>query len=97
MLESQYQKRLIDKLRVMFPGCYILKNDSSYLQGIPDLVIFFEDRWAFLEVKAYKGAPVQTNQPFHVDALDRMSFARFIYPENEEAVLHDLQQAFTAC
>jgi hypothetical protein len=94
MKEADYQAQLIRKLKRMFPGCVILKNDTDYLQGIPDLVILFLNKWAMLEVKAYEAAPEQPNQRWYVDMLDSMSFAAFIYPENETEVLYDLQRAF---
>lgn len=78
----------------MFPGCVILKNDSAYLQGIPDLVIFYGDRYAFLEAKASETSKIQVNQPYYVELLNRMSFAAFIYPSNEEEVLDALGRAF---
>lgn len=93
MLERDYQSKLIKKLERMFPGCVILKNDSSYLQGIPDLVIFHGARYAFLEVKASEDSPTQANQPYYVELLGRMSFAAFVYPENERLVLRELRAA----
>lgn len=96
MKESEFQKRLIKKLELLYPGCVILKNDSSYLQGIPDLVIFYNDRWAMLEVKANAKSPVRVNQPYYVETLNRMSFASFIYPSNEEEVLDGLETALRA-
>jgi hypothetical protein len=51
MLESKFQANLIKEIKTTFPGCVVLKNDSSYLQGIPDLSIFYKDKWAMLEVK----------------------------------------------
>jgi hypothetical protein len=96
MTESAYQKRLIEKLGRMFPGCVILKNDSSYLQGVPDLVIFYEDRYAFLEVKVSATAKEQPNQRNYVRMFNNMSFAAFIYPENEKAILDGLQRSFEA-
>lgn len=93
MRERDYQARLIKKLKRRFPGCVILKNDPQYLQGILDLSIFYEQRWAMLEVKASVNAPRQPNQDYYVEMLNEMSFAAVIYPENEEEVLHDLQQA----
>lgn len=96
MLESRYQALLIKRLRLMFPGCIILKNDTDYLQGIPDLLILWQNYWAMLEVKSHANAEQQPNQDWYVATLDEMSFAAFIYPENEEEVLHDLQQAFRA-
>lgn len=94
MLEKDYQASLIKKLRVLFPGCVILKNDSDYMPGVPDLLVLHRDRWAMLEVKAYRDAPQQPNQEFYVRELDKMAFAAFIYPENEEEVLRGLQQTF---
>ena len=94
MLESTYQARLIKKLYRMFPGCIVLKNDTDYMQGFPDLLILFESMWAVLEVKSRENAPQQPNQEYYVNLLDDMSFAAFIYPENEEDVLYGLQQAF---
>jgi hypothetical protein len=93
-LESDFQKSLLADVRVMFPGCVILKNDSGYQQGIPDWLILWNDRWAVLEAKAFANAEKQPNQPWWVDHLDEMSFAAFVYPENKETVLYDLQQAF---
>lgn len=93
-LESKFQAQLIKDLKDLFPGCIVLKNDPNYLQGIPDLCIFFLDRWAMLEVKKNANARHQPNQDYYIDKMDNMSFARFIYPENKEEVLHELQFAF---
>jgi len=92
--ENQYQKKLIKRLEHMFPGIVILKNDPGYQQGILDLVLLYRDRWASLEVKRSADAPVQPNQNHFVKQFDDMSFASYIYPENEEEVLIALQQAF---
>lgn len=94
MPESLYQRRLIKRLQELFPGCIILKNDSGYLQGVPDLIILYGEHWATLEVKAGPHAPVQPNQQYYVDVMDDMSFSAFIHPLNEEDVLYDLQCAF---
>lgn len=93
MLERYYQAELIKKLRRKFPDCVILKNDSDYMQGVPDLTILHEKRWAMLEVKASGDAPVQPNQAYYVEKLNSMSYAAFIYPENEEEVIRELQRA----
>ncbi len=96
MLESTYQGKLIVKLRKLFPGCIILKNDTSYMQGISDLTVLWFNAWALLEVKASATAPMQPNQDYYVDQAAEMCFGAFIYPENEEEVLDALQQAFGA-
>ncbi len=94
--ESQFQARLIKRLKEMFPGCIVLKNDSSYIQGIPDLTVLWKDKWALLECKKESEARKQPNQPYYIAKGKEMSFGAFIFPENEEEVLHDLQQAFRA-
>lgn len=94
MLESQFQSKLIKELKKLLPGCIVMKSDSGYLQGIPDLLILFNDKWAALECKQHAGAKKQPNQEYYVGKMDEMSFSRFICPENKEEVLHDLQQSF---
>lgn len=92
MRESQYQRQLIQKIKVMLPGCHVQKQDAK--QGLPDLLILYKDRWAMLEVKASFDAPTRPNQPHYVKKFNTMSFAAFVYPENEEEVLLDLQRSF---
>lgn len=92
--ERDFQASLIKELKVRFDGCMVLKNDSSYIQGIPDLLVLFNDRWASLEVKRSSSASHRPNQEYYVGLMDEMSFSRFICPENKEEVLHELEQAF---
>lgn len=94
MLESSFQANLIKELKELFPGCMILKNDANYIQGIPDLLFLYKDRWATLECKKSKEATRQPNQKYYVALMDDMSFSRCIYPENKEEVLHEMEQAF---
>lgn len=92
--EGTFQADLIKELKDIFPGCMILKNDPDYIQGVPDLLILYNDRWAMLECKRDKFAKHRPNQDYYVNKLDRMSFASFIFPENKEEVLHALQRSF---
>lgn len=94
MKENGFQSNLIRELKRLFPGCVILKNDPNYLQGFPDLTILYRDRWAVLECKRSANEAHQPNQDFYVDMLNGMSYSAFIYPENKERILYDLQQAF---
>lgn len=94
MLENKYQAGLIKRIKLLFPGCIVLKNDPTYIQGIPDLLVLYNKRWAVLEVKKNKTASHRPNQDFYVDKMNRMSFARYIYPENEKEVLNDLERTF---
>ena len=93
-LERDFQSKLIQELRKMFEGCIITKLDPKHIQGIPDLLILYKDKWATLEVKKHARAKRQPNQEYYVNLMNLMSFSRFIYPENKEEVLNDLQKAF---
>jgi hypothetical protein len=95
MLESEYKTKLIKRLRRLFPGSIILRNDPGFLQGIPDLIILYGDRWAALEVKISIEAPFQPNQEYYLGLMDEMSYAACIFPENEEDILHELYAALT--
>ena len=97
MRESRFQANTLRKIKEMFPGCIVHKNDSSYTQGIPDFLVLFGFRWAMLEFKSSENADEQPNQRYYVDKCNSMGFAAFIYPENEEDVLRGLQLAFSDC
>ena len=94
MKESEFQSELIKELKREFPGCMVLKNDPNYIQGIPDLLILYKDRWAVLECKKEENAPHQPNQDYYISLMNGMSFAKFIYPENKEEILDELQRSF---
>jgi hypothetical protein len=92
--ESKFQSDLIKELKNMFPGCMVLKNDPTYIQGVPDLMILYKNKWAALECKKSSKAKHQPNQDYYISKMNGMSFGRFIYPENKREVLDDLQQTF---
>lgn len=94
MKENKFQSDLKKELKTKFPGCIVMKADSADIQGIPDLLVLYKDKWASLEVKRSKNATHRPNQDYYVARMDSMSFSRFIYPENKEEVLNDLQQTF---
>ncbi len=91
MRENQYQKNLKKKIESRFPNAMVFKNEAR--QGIPDLLILNGDRWASLEVKRSENEKKQPNQEYYVNKMNEMSYSSFIFPENEEAVLDELQRA----
>ena len=93
-MESKFQAKLIKELKQLFDVCVILKNDSAYLQGVPDLLVLYKDRWAMLEVKDSYFSSRRPNQDYYIDLFDEMSFAAFIFPGNKEEILDELQYAF---
>lgn len=89
-----YMTLVKERLKREFPGCIILRNDPhSNPTGTPDITVLYGDRWASLEIKGSEKAHHQPNQGFYVDKMDGMSYAAFIYPENEERVFSELQSA----
>lgn len=94
MLENTFQSRLIRRLKTVFPDCIVLKNDPTYIQGIPDLTILYNNRWATLECKESRKAHHRPNQDYYVDIMNGMSFSAFVYPENEEDIINKLIEYF---
>ena len=92
--ESEFQSKLKKELKERFPGCIVTKLDSGDIQGIPDLLVLYENKWATLENKRSAKASKQPNQEYYVEKMNSMSFSRFIYPENKDAVLDELGEMF---
>lgn len=92
--EALFQKNLIKQIKRLFPTCIVLKNDANYLQGFPDLLVLYKDKWAALECKRTEHASRQPNQEYYISLLKDMSYASFVYPENREKVLDELQSTF---
>ncbi len=93
-LERTYQSDLIDVLeKLIGDKGYVINMDGNAIQGFPDILILYKKRWAALECKKSAKEPYQPNQEYYIDDLNRLSFSSVIYPENEEEVLYDLQQA----
>ena len=95
MLENKFQSNLIKEIKDTFDGCIVMKNDASYIQGIPDLLVLYKNKWASLECKKNSRAKKQPNQEYYVERMDQMSFSRFICPENKDVVLTELHYYFT--
>lgn len=99
MRENKFQSDLIRELKERLPGCLVMKLDASYIQAIPDLLVLYRNKWAVLECKRSEAAFRKSlkdnpNQLYYVNLLDGMSFASFIFPENKEDVLYDLERSF---
>lgn len=93
-LESGFQDKLRDELKDLFPGCMIFKMDQ--IQGIPDLLVLYGPKWCSLECKKNARASRRPNQEYYVGLMNKMSFSRFICPENKNEVLDELYLYFTS-
>ena len=90
MRETKFQSKLKEEIKTLLPGCIITKLDANDIQGIPDLLILYKNKWATLENKRSEKAHKQPNQEYYVNKMNDMSFSRFIYPENKDKVLNEL-------
>lgn len=94
MLENRFKTNLISELETLFPDCIITHLDPNEIQGIPDLLILFKNKWAVLEGKKSANESRRPNQEYYVNLMNQMSFAAFIFPENKEQVLDELYEYF---
>ena len=88
--ENKFQKELKYKIQKRFPDCIVMKNNAFEIQGIPDLLILYKDKWAALECKRSARAKHRPNQDYWVDKLNELSFSAFIYPENKQEVIDEM-------
>lgn len=93
-LENKFKTELCREIEEIFPGSIVIHLDPNERQGIPDILILYKNKWAALEGKRSAKAAHRPNQDYYVDIMNKMSFSAFIYPENKEEVLSDLQRAF---
>lgn len=95
-IESEYQSELKKKIENLLPGCLVLKNDPNWIQGIPDLSVLYHGKYAVLEVKRSRKEKHRPNQEYYIDEQSKYTCSRFIFPENEEEVLSELQRTLGA-
>ena len=93
MLENKFKTNLIKEIKERLPGCIVLHLDPNEKQGIPDLLVLYNDKWAALEGKKSANATHRPNQDYYVDLMNEMSFAAFVCPENRKEILDELQFA----
>lgn len=94
MLENKFKTKLISEIKNMLPGSMVLHLDPNEIQGIPDLLVLYKNKWAVLEGKKTANASHRPNQDYYVKLMDNMSFAAFVYPENKDEVLDELYLYF---
>lgn len=96
MTEAEYQRELKSKIKRKMPDVIVLKNDPSYLQGFPDLLLLKGNKWAALEVKKDEKAHHQANQDYYINKCKEMgaAYSSFVFPQNEKEVLNALERAF---
>lgn len=93
-LESGFQDKLRKELLKRFPGSMVFKMDQ--VQGIPDILVLYKDKWASFECKRQSSSHKQPNQEYYVNLMNEMSFSRFITRQNINEVLDELSETWGA-
>lgn len=89
--ENIIQADLIEEIKERLPGCEVLKNDANYIQGIPDLTVFYGSKYAILECKKASDSRYRPNQEYYLSYFHNMGgFAARIEPENKDEVLNQM-------
>jgi Holliday junction resolvase-like predicted endonuclease len=79
--ESKLQRQVIQYLKDK--GAYVLKNDATYRQGVPDLSFWHPDLSGFIEVKADEKSSFQPLQKLTIQKLKDMGvFCEVIHSSN---------------
>lgn len=93
--ETDFKNELYKKIRTRYPGSEVVPNDANYLQGFPDATVYLPNgKYFLLEGKIKKDASRQPNQEYYVNESPLSSNAMFVYPENEEEVLLEIERRY---
>ncbi len=97
MLESEFKKRTIQRIKDRLPSLDLdFINTKPFNRSMPDTFVIGPWCWAALEFKRSEDADQQANQDYHIERLNRKGYARFVFPENVEEVLDDLEAVFSS-
>ena len=93
-LEKLFQREVKDDIYNTMTEVTVIKTDPTDLQGMPDLLVLYQGRFAALEVKRNADASHRPNQDIYIERLRHKGFAEFIYPENKDKVLKNMYSYF---
>jgi hypothetical protein len=96
MLEKKFEKDVVQNLLRLYPGAYVIKTNANHIQGFPDRIMLYYNFWVAFDTKRHAKSSRQPNQEFYIRALDKLSMAMFVSPENESEFYHGIQRALEA-
>lgn len=94
--EAVFQRKLIKKLR-QIPKSFWFVKEAKSIRGLPDLIGVVNGRPVYLECKRSRSEALHNTGRIVLqrkvlqDAKLAGAYVSFIYPENEEEVLFELQ------
>lgn len=98
MLESQFKRHVKCSIRDRFPNLDLdfIDTNAYNFRSMTDLVVLGPEVWAALEFKRSEDSPHQPNQDYHISRLNKKGYASFVFPENLEEVLDELEVLFSS-
>lgn len=86
MLENTFKTGLVKELKSRFPGCIVLHADPNEIQGIPDLVVLYED--TFMQHGLFGKGSARKNHKYYQRVevgTDRNGNTEYYYFYSKEA------------
>lgn len=91
--KGELESRISYWLRFRDRELYLIEPKTSK-RSAPDLIVLGPTTWAALEFKISRDADWRPNQNHNINKLSLLSYAKFVYPENAEEVLSELENLF---
>ena len=93
--ETNFKNELYKEIRERCPGAEVLPNDAGYLQGFPDATVYLPNgKYFLLEGKRTATSAHQPNQDYYVNESPLSDNARFVYPENKDEILSEIERRY---
>lgn len=91
VLEKDFQAKVIKWLRSKGFKCFKQQMNATTRAGTPDLFIFKEGWWGWIEFKKSKNAAKRPGQQENIDWAQENSWGAFVWPENFEQIKDELE------
>lgn len=85
-LERDFQKNFISWARKHGFKCFKQQMNATTRIGTPDLFLFLEGWWGWIEFKKTKNSKKRPGQQQNIDWANQNSWGAFVYPENEKEI-----------
>lgn len=89
--EGKFQDSCIKWLRSKGFKCYKQQMNATTRAGTPDLFLFKEGWWGWIEFKKSKNASKRPGQQENIDWAQENSWGEFVYPEVWPKIKEELE------